>query len=389
MDADADNHSKEGIPLFGVYAHIMKMIIIQDPVIHPLTGSAVIVNFLVFWRSSWNGSVKADVPVRFCVDTAAVRRGRTFFPAGAGGCFAADKRAAPFAGMLLLTVPPVDHTETGHTQWGAVFINGDRIRDGIRAPPVGIKVNKRPDIPFLAEGVSGIVVMGRVQADIPDRDIWVNGFKFPEGDDGADAVMASGIQEADMQGQVNTDGGIVCAEHVKSVAKIKSFFIAVPAPVGIRIGEMAFTGTARDTIFQTVTYPVTIRGGMGMDAGAVAGKGESVPRDESVLKGGEDGGKTKNLLEPFFIMEGELRVPQGVVSYLIRDAGMLIGKLFPFAGLFGRLTIFILWEKVFPAGLLGVLGLCPEPVHKIEVRTKRWKGIRGTADESCKQTVGF
>lgn len=75
MEADADNHSEEGIPLFGVYAHIMKIIIIQDPVIHPLTESAVIVNFLVFCHSSWNRSVKADVPVWFCVDTAAIKAG--------------------------------------------------------------------------------------------------------------------------------------------------------------------------------------------------------------------------------------------------------------------------------------------------------------------------
>jgi len=95
--------------------------------------------------------------------------------------------------------------------------------------------------------------MGGIQADVPDRDIRVNGFKFPEGDDGADAVMASGIQEADMQGQVNTDICIVGAEHVKGVSKIKDFLVTVPAPVGIRIGKMAVTGTARVPLFQTVT----------------------------------------------------------------------------------------------------------------------------------------
>lgn len=47
---------------------------------------------------------------------------------------------------------------------------------------------------------------------------------------------------------------------------------------------MTFTGTASDAIFQTFTDFMPTRGSMGMNTGAVAGKGESVPRNESVLK---------------------------------------------------------------------------------------------------------
>ena len=151
--------------------------------------------------------METDVPVGFCVDTAAVRRGRTFFLTGAGTHFATGEGTAPFTGMLLFTVPPVDHTEPGHAQGCAVFIDGDRARNGIRAAAVGIKVNKRSDVPFLAESISGKVVMGGVQADVPDRDIRVNGPEFPEGDDGADAVVASGIQETDMESQPQCASG--------------------------------------------------------------------------------------------------------------------------------------------------------------------------------------
>ena len=62
-----------------------------------------------------------------------------------------------------------------------------------------------------------------------------------------------------MQGQVNTDFCIVGAEHVKGVSKVKDFLITVPAPVGIGIGEMTFTGTASDAIFETVTDLMPIR----------------------------------------------------------------------------------------------------------------------------------
>lgn len=128
-----------------------------------------------------------------------------------------------------------------------------------------------------------------VQADVLDRDIRINGLKFPKGDDGTDAVVASGIQETDMQGQVNTGFCIVGAEHVKGVSKIKDFLITVPAPVGISIGEMAFTGTARDIFFHTFTDFMLIRGCMGMDTGAVAGKGKAVFRDELIISGVQRG----------------------------------------------------------------------------------------------------
>lgn len=44
MNIDADDHGEERIPLFGVDAHAMQMVIIEHPVIHSFTGSAVVVN---------------------------------------------------------------------------------------------------------------------------------------------------------------------------------------------------------------------------------------------------------------------------------------------------------------------------------------------------------
>jgi len=49
---------------------------------------------------------------------------------------------------------------------------------------------------------------------------------------------------------------------------------------------MAFTGTARDTLLGAVTDLMPIRGSMGMDAGAVAGKRDTVLGDKPILKGG-------------------------------------------------------------------------------------------------------
>ena len=169
--------------------------------------------------------------------------------------------------------------------------------------------------------------------------------------------------------------------------EIKDLLVAVPPPVGIGVGEMASTGTAHDPLFRAATDLMPIRGSMGMDAGAITGKGDAVLGDKPVLKGGQDGGEAEDLLEPYFIVEGELRMVQGVSSHLIRYAGMLIGKLLPFAGLIGRLSVFIFWEKVLPAGPLGAFGLRPEPVDEVKIRAQRGKGIRGTADEGGEEAV--
>ena len=114
MDVDADDHSEEGIAFPGVDAHIMEMVIIKHPVIDPFAGSAVVVGQFIYIRPPGHGCIEADIPVRFCVDTAAIGGCGAFLFTGAGTHFATGKGAAPFAGMLLFTVAPVDHTETGH-----------------------------------------------------------------------------------------------------------------------------------------------------------------------------------------------------------------------------------------------------------------------------------
>ena len=242
MDVDADDHGEERVAFSGMDAHIVQMVIIKHPVIYPFTGGTVVVDFLIFFRTSGHRGIEPDVPVRFRVDTAAIGRRGTFFSAVAGISFAAGKRAAPFTGMFLFTVSPVDQAQPGHAQGSAVYINRDGVEDGSRPSAVSVKVNKRTDIPFLAESIGGIVVIGRIQAEVTDRDIWIDGLKFAQGDNGGDAVVPPGIYETDMEGKINAKVRVMGAEHVKGMAEIKDFLIAVPTPVSIGVREMAFTG---------------------------------------------------------------------------------------------------------------------------------------------------
>ena len=228
MDVDTDDHGEEGITFSSVDTHIMKMVIIEHPVIDPFTGSAVIVNRFIFLRTPGDRSIEPDIPVWLCVDTPAIGRRGTFPFTGTGIHPAAGKRAAPFAGMFLFTVSPVDHAVASHAQGSAVCVNGDRIRDGIGSAAVVIQVNERPELPFFTKVVGSIVIIGRIQTEVTDRDIRVDSLKFPEGNKGGDTVVPPGIQEADMEREVNADVSIMGAEHVKGMSEIKDFFIAVP-----------------------------------------------------------------------------------------------------------------------------------------------------------------
>ena len=242
MNIDADDHSEERIPLSGMDAHAVQTVIIEYPVIYPFTGSTVVVDLLIFLRASGYRSIEADVPVQFCIDTPAIGRWGTFLFTRAGIHFATGKWTAPFTGMLLFTVSPVDHTVTGHAQGSAIFVNGDRIRNGLWPAAVIIQVNEGSYFPFLAKAIGSIVVIGRIQAEVTDRDIGVDGLKFAQGDNGCDTVVPPGINETDMQRKVNTKVRVMGTEHIKCMAEIKDFLATVPTPVSIGVREMAPAG---------------------------------------------------------------------------------------------------------------------------------------------------
>ncbi|WP_275443809.1 hypothetical protein [Petralouisia muris] len=121
------------------------------------------------------------------------------------------------------------------------------------------------------------------------------------------------------------------------MSEIESSIVAVPAPVSIRIGEMAFASAMGDVVFHAFADLMAIRGCMGMDTGAIAGKGDAICRDESVFKRRKDRGEAKDLLKPLLKIKGKFCMGEGIGGQGVRNAGMLIGKLLPFARFFRRL----------------------------------------------------
>lgn len=62
--------------------HIVQLVIIQDPVIDPFAGCPVFIGVFIFRCSPWDRGVKADVPVRLCINTAAVMGRGAGIPTG-------------------------------------------------------------------------------------------------------------------------------------------------------------------------------------------------------------------------------------------------------------------------------------------------------------------
>lgn len=115
-----------------------------------------------------------------------------------------------------------------------------------------------------------------------------------------------------MEWQVNADIRVAGTEHIKGVPEEKDLLVAVPTPVRVRVGEMPPAGAMGKAALETLADLVTIRGGMGMDAGAVSGKGDAVGGEEAIPDGREQGGKAEQALEALLIMEGKLFMGEGV-----------------------------------------------------------------------------
>jgi hypothetical protein len=76
--------------------HIVQLVIIQDPVIDPFAGCPVFIGVFIFRCSPWDRGVKTDVPVRLCINTAAVMGRGAGIPTGTEFFLFASNRTSPF-----------------------------------------------------------------------------------------------------------------------------------------------------------------------------------------------------------------------------------------------------------------------------------------------------
>ena len=366
MDVDAGDHGEKRIPFPAVDPHIMQMIVIQNTVIYPLRTGAAVVDPPVLFRTPGNGGIEPHIPGGLRIDAAPIGRRGAGFIEGTALYFLTGSGTAPFTSAAPGTETVVDHAQASLAEGGAVRVDGNGIGNGLWPAPVVIEVNKRLDIPAGAELVSRIIVMDGIQTEVPDPDMGIEGTEFGERDKDTDTVIAPGIQEADMEREIDLAAFIIKRKHVEGIAEEVAFQVAVPAPVGIRIGVMAVAGAGRDAGPSAGTYPVAIGVGVGMDTGAVTGDGNAIRGDETGPAGGFYSSDPEDLLEESFIMEREIPAGESGISHDPGDTGMAVGKFFPFRGFFW-FPVLPFWKEILAAKLLEVLFQEPETVHKIKI----------------------
>ena len=163
--------------------------------------------------------------------------------------------------------------------------------------------------------------------------------------------------------------------------------VTVPVPGSIRIRVMARVGTVVNTIFGTFTDPVPTWVGMGMDTGIVSGSSKIVRVNKPQFYGRRNGSNEEELLKSFFIIKGEIPFSQGIIRYLVSDAGMSVGKLFILPRFGRRFFVLAGREQVTMSGLFKVRITQTQTIDKVKVRAKRRKTVRGTANEKCKKVT--
>lgn len=199
--------------------------------------------------------------------------------------------------------------------------------------------------------------------------------------------MAPGIKETDVQRQVGLVLFVVTGKHVKSVSIKIGIQVTVPAPGSIRVRIMSGTGTVVYAIIGTFADPVPTGISMGMDTGTVSRSSKIVRVNKPQFHGRRNGGNGEELLEGFFIIKKEIPFSQGIIRYLVSDAGMSVGKLFILPGFGRRFFILAGREQITTSGLFEVRIAQPQAVHKVKIRTKWRKGIRRTADKYSKKVI--
>lgn len=160
--------------------------------------------------------------------------------------------------------------------------------------------------------------MGGIQTDVSDGDIWVDRLKFIQGDDGAETVVPLGVEETDVEREINAGICIMCTEHVKGASEEKDFLVVVPSPVSVWVGEIAPARTVRDADFEAFIDLTVIGGSMGTST--VGGQVDDVFWNE------------RRTAKGVLIMEREFLMFERISGHDISNPGMLVG-------FYGRLSV--------------------------------------------------
>ena len=111
MDAYSDDHRPERKMVITADFKLLKVVVIQNTVIYPLTGRTFIVNGFVLVTVPWNTWMKPEVGIILYINCASITALFTLRGEGALRNPAACKGTAVFLCILIFVISPAAHAQ--------------------------------------------------------------------------------------------------------------------------------------------------------------------------------------------------------------------------------------------------------------------------------------
>ena len=158
--------------------------------------------------------------------------------------------ASVFGPMLGSLISIFMHTQAHLTDWDAVLINGEIVLISEMSGMAGIEVDKGRDSFPSAVFIDSISVMGGIEKEFFNTELWKVCFHGEKGMQKRKHIMPGSPFQKRKYGEVAV--GIGCHIHVEVVTEEVAFPMGVPSPVAVWLGILAFAVTGRTAFFLAI-----------------------------------------------------------------------------------------------------------------------------------------
>jgi len=184
----------------------------------------------------------------------------------------------------------------------------------------------------------------------------------------------AGAKQSRVHGQIVRTVG--CGEHVERTPVVIFLAIAVPAPIGIRIGKLPFAGAFPVARLAAIAKELAVRTRAGFNRRSVADDAESARiAKQSFCRRRQDKQGLEQLLQQVVLLGGvvDLALAQDAGDEFLRNLGVFGLLLFVLFALLPRLL-----QAAFDAPGLMRSGCPPKPGEKVVERsdTRRLTGFK-------------
>ena len=166
MNTNSDYHCPKGVVIITTDFKRQQMIVIQDTVIYPFTGSTFFVDRLILFTVPRNPGRKPEIRMERKINRTTITAFGAFRRTVALRDSAAGHRAAVFLGLLVFIKAPAAHPETSFAERMSGFIQSDVLWEASGVAISAVYINQCIDVPMFKQFVSRKIIMGRIQAEI-------------------------------------------------------------------------------------------------------------------------------------------------------------------------------------------------------------------------------